>query len=894
MPESPSVAWYARPSDEVLRDLGSRPGGLTTGEAADRLGRSGPNVLPVTPPEPAWRILVAQFQGIVIYLLVAAAIVSAATGDPLDAAAIGVVLLLNAGIGFATELRARRAIEALSQLEPKRAVVLRDGQRHEIQARNLVPGDVVVVEAGGAVPADARVLVAHGLRVNESALTGESAPVSKDSAAVADDAVLADRRSMLFSGTMVADGTGRAVVTATGSGTELGRIGGLVGRLAEGATPLERRLDALGSGLVWIALAVAALVVVIGALHGTPVGEMIETGLALAVAAVPEGLPAVATIALAVGVRRMARRRALVRRLPSVESLGSVTIVCSDKTGTLTAGEMTATTVWTAGRTYVISGAGYAPDGAVTLAGTTVDIEDDADLALAVRVGALAGRGDARQVGGAWTAEGDPTDVALLVLGRKLGLPRAQLLNDWPEIGEVPFSSARRLMATFHDTPSGRTACVKGAPARVLEVCGTLRTAHGVEPLDEARIRQVRAQNETMAAEGLRVLALACGSVTEPSERALQGLAFVGLVGLIDPPAEGVRETITAFRDAGIRTVMITGDQRLTAEAVGRSLGLFGEGDQSMDGREVDAADDAALAAAVPRVAAYSRVSPEGKLRIVSAVQARGEVAAVLGDGVNDAAALKKADVGVAMGGRGTDVAREAADVVLQDDNFRTIVAAVEEGRVIADNIRKFVFYLFSCNLAEVLVLLGTAVAGLPLPLTPLQILWINLVTDTFPALALALEPGEPDVMRRRPRSPAAAILSRGFLQSVAFYAALITAATLAGYTWALTARPQAATTVAFMTLALAQVFHLGNARSRNDVLAPRRVVANVWAVAAVFTVLALQAVAVYAPAVAATLRTVPLDAQAWLVVLGLATLPAVTGQTLKRATGLRIATETA
>ncbi|MGE0039964.1 MAG: HAD-IC family P-type ATPase, partial [Vicinamibacterales bacterium] len=454
MPPS-ATPWHALSPDEVLQRLSAVPAGLTPAEAARRLGRHGPNALPVTPPTAAWRILLSQFRGVVIYLLLGAAVVAAATGDPLDAAAIGVVLVLNAAMGFVTELRARRAIEALSQLSPRRAIVVRDGRRHEIEARDLVPGDIVAVEAGAAVPADARLIAANGLRVNESPLTGESAPVSKTPDAVGEEAVLAERQSLLFTGTMVADGTGVAVVVATGAATEIGRIGGLVSSLGEEETPLERRLDALGSGLAWIALGVAALVVVIGVVQGTPPATMIAAGLALAVAAVPEGLPAVATIALAVGVRRMARRRALVRRLPSVESLGAVTVVCTDKTGTLTAGEMTATVLWAGGRRYEISGAGYAPEGGVTLDGGPVTPAGDELLALAAKVGALAGRGDAREVDGTWTAEGDPTDVALLVLARKLGLPRSVLWRDWPEAGEVPFSSTRRLMATFHQTPEG-------------------------------------------------------------------------------------------------------------------------------------------------------------------------------------------------------------------------------------------------------------------------------------------------------------------------------------------------------------------------------------------------------------------------------------------------------
>lgn len=885
--------FHALPVDEVLARLGSRPDGLSEAEAQERLQRFGPNTFRSTKPVPAWRILLDQVRSVIVVLLFLAAVLSLALGDPLDAAAIGAVLVINTTLGFITEMRARRAMEALLRLDVPHALVIREGRLREIDARQLVPGDVIRLEAGQAVPADARLIDATDLQVGEAPLTGESLPVPKDEPPVPEDSPLPDRHSMVYKGTTVLAGSARAVVVATGMETELGRIGTLVGGIEEERTPLERRLDALGHRLVWVALAVAAVVIGIGAAQGAPLGRMFEAGIALAIAAVPEGLPAVATIALAVGVRRMVRRNALVRRLPSVETLGSVTVVCTDKTGTLTAGQMMVTNLWVPEREIQVTGAGYAPEGTFLENGRELDPATDPQLGLLLRIASLANRAEVERAGTGWVAHGDPTEAALLVAARKAGLDRGAVLREWPEIGEVPFSSQRMLMATFNRAPDGGlVAHVKGAPGRLIDLCTSVLTEGGERPLDEAMRRRLSAENEELARRGLRVLAFASGRVQEASESALRGLTFVGYAGMIDPPAPGVKETIRIFREAGIRTVMITGDQRLTAEAVARDLGILGPEDEVLDGRELDRMPEEELAERVTRVAAFSRVSPEDKLKIVTAYQRQGEIVAMLGDGVNDAAALKKADVGVAMGIAGTDVAKEASAVVLQDDRFLTIGAAVEEGRVVFDNIRKFVFYLFSCNLAEVLVLLGAAIAGLPLPLTPLQILWLNLVTDTFPALSLALEPAEPGLMRRPPRNPKEAILSGPFLRRIFFYSTLITVSTLAafmvGFSGAGGAATQHAVTLSFMTLALAQTFHLANARSAGQVLEFRKAVSNPYALGAVVLVLLLQLVAVYFDPLSKVLGTYPLSGRDWLVVAGLALIPAAVGQTIKLIAGMR------
>ena len=881
---SEQVAWHSLSSAEVVARLQTNTAGLHPRDAAERLQRYGPNSFRLAPPPSVWKILVAQFRSIVVILLIVAATVAWLLGDVLEAAAIGGVLVINTLLGFATELRARRAMEALRRLEVPRATVVREGRRTEIAARDLVPGDVIEVGGGQSVPADARILTAIHVRTTEAALTGESLPVDKRGDVVlAADTVLAERANMLYQSTSLVSGHAQAVVTATGSRTEVGDIGALLSAVHEERTPLELRLDALGRRLVALALATAAVVIGLGVLRAQPWGLVLQSGIALAIAAVPEGLPAVATIALAIGVARMARRHALVRRLPAVETLGSATVICTDKTGTLTAGDMTVTMVVVHDASIDVTGTSYAPVGAFQIGGQAVDTHSDAVLLELLQIGALANRAALTHKDDIWSAVGDPTEAALLTLAEKAGINRHQLLAELPEVGEIPFSSERQWMATFHRQPSGVLAYVKGAPNQIITRCTTVLHPDGQKPLDEAARARLQERNDELATHGLRVLALARADVNEPDEAALNELTFVGMVGISDPPAEGVRETIAELKSAGIRTLMITGDQRLTALFVARQLGLASANDAAVDGQELAGLSEPALASLLEHVVVFNRVTPADKLRIVKVLQERGDIVAMLGDGVNDAPALKMADIGVAMGRRGTDVAKEAADVVLADDRFPTIAAAVEEGRVIFDNIRKFVFYLFSCNLAEVLVILLAAAFGLPQPLLPLQILWLNLVTDTFPALALAAEPGETDVMRRTPRDPQQAILSRDFVLAIVFYAFLIAASTLAAFMIALQRGDATrAVSVAFVTLGLAQAFHLGNARSRNAVWSPARALSNRYALGAVLLVVALQLLAVYTPGLMRLLNVVPLSLEECVLAFAAAAIPAVVGQTIK------------
>jgi Ca2+-transporting ATPase len=875
MPESSakqvSLQWHRCAVSDALNAVGSRASGLTALEATRRLEDYGPNRLTRPRPASALKILATQFRSVVVLLLIGAMLLSMLLGDHVETIAIGIVIALNAGLGFVIELRARRAMEALLHLGATRSSVLRDGHLHLIEAELLVPGDVVEVNAGQTVPADGRVLTETDLRTNEATLTGESLPVSKIADTLIDpDTPLAERVNMVYQGTTVAAGTARVVVTETGNNTEVGRIGALTQSLPEERTPLERRLDELGHRLVWLALAVAGLVAVLGVVQGESWSLMLETAIALAVAAVPEGLPAVATITLAIGLHRMARRHALVRRLPAVEALGSTTVICTDKTRTLTSGDMTVVRVWASGTDFRL-GHESAKD-----VWRSDEFRRTLEIAIrASRVHAVGGHAGHPPSGG------DPVDLAIMKVAEQAAIDQKQLFTV-PATALIPFSSERKFMASFQRRDGRIVAFVKGAPHRILEMSGSLHTAHGDEALDDETRARLVELNGRLATEGLRVLALASGDVAQPTESSLTDLTFAGFIGLMDPPAAGVREAVARLREAGLRTVMLTGDQRFTAEAIGRELGVLEADEEAVDSRELRGLSTRAFGERLARANAFSRITPENKLTIVRALQERGEIVAMLGDGVNDAPALRKADVGVAMGVRGTDVAKEAASIVLQDDRFDTIVAAVEEGRVIFDNIRKFVFYLFSCNLAEVLLLLVAALFGVPLPLLPLQILWLNLVTDTFPALALAAEPGDADVMDRPPRDPKEAILSREFLLHILLYAALITGSTFVAYLWALSHSLPHATTVAFMTLALAQIFHLGNARSARAVLSPSAAVANPFALGAVVLAVMLQLVAVYTEPLAHTLRVAPLAFEEWLVVVACSAVTAIVGQAIR------------
>ncbi len=781
-------AWHTLTVAQVAEKLAADPlRGLDEDEVSRRRERFGANRLAESQGRSAWSILLAQFRSLVVGLLVAAALIALAMNEWLEAGAIVIVIALNSLIGFATEWRADQALAALRRQVVPEAEVIRGGRERQIPAAELVPGDVVLLAAGQRVPADGRVLEALRLQIDEAALTGESHAVSKQVAPVGDAGTpLGDRLDVAYMGTVVTDGRGRLLVTATGHRTEMGRIGTLIEEAGKQETPLEIKLEQLGRTLVYLVLGLCAVIVVAGLLRGIAPLRMLEVGISLAIAAVPEGLPAVATMTLALGMQRMARMRALVRRLPAVETLGSTTVICTDKTGTLTRNEMTVTTYVLGSRRLEVGGVGYEPSGEFREDGRRIDPQSDALLSRALRIGALCNDARMERAEEGDAAIGDPTEAALIVAAEKAGIDLKRLRREFERVHEIPFESERMRMVTVHRTPEGRqVALVKGSPGAVLKLCNAKLADGRVEPLDEAGREEQLEFNRQLADQALRVLALAERQLPEAFDEAdlERDLTYVGLVGMIDPLREEAREAIATCRGAGIRSIMITGDQVGTAAEIARQLGLDrdpkGRAMKTVHARELDGLDDEGWGRVAEDAAVFARVSPEHKLRIVEALQRRGEVVAMTGDGVNDAPALKKADIGVAMGIKGTEVAKETADMIVTDDNFASIVRAVEQGRIIYANIIKFIHYLFSCNFAEVITVFTAIVTGLPLPLLPLQILWLNMITDVFPALALALEPSAPGIMRRPPRDPDERLLRPRFLGLIAWQGLMIAVLTL-------------------------------------------------------------------------------------------------------------------
>jgi len=842
-------------------------------------------------------ILLAQFRSLIVALLVAATLIAFAMGENIEAVAILVVIAFNAGIGFLTEWKAEQALSALQKQTVRVAHVIREGAESEIPAAELVPGDLVLLTAGTRVPADGRIVESARLQIEEAALTGESHAVTKTSELPQDkDAALGDRLNMAFLGTTITDGRGRLLVTATAAQTEVGKIGSLIDEATTRATPLEQKLAQLGRLLIVVVLALCAVIVLAGWLRGvTDFWNMLEIGLSLAIAAVPEGLPAVATMTLALGMQRMARMRALVRRLPAVETLGCTTVICTDKTGTLTKNEMTVCVYALDQRRIEVTGTGYAAEGTFQDGDKPVDPRSDEHLGLALRIGALCNDAKVERADGQETVLGDPTEAALIVAAEKAGMTHTVLAPNFPRISEVPFDSTSKRMVTVHRTPQGQTiAFVKGSPGTLLAASIAHVRAAGVTPLKPEDRQHWEESNKRLAGAALRVLGLAYRELPEGYNEGefARELIFVGLVGMSDPLRNEAKAAIATCRDAGIRTVMITGDQQPTAAEIARQLGidraLDGSPLRTVHGRELTNLDAAGWKRAVADAAVFARVSPEHKLQIVEALQQQGQVVAMTGDGVNDAPALKKADIGIAMGIKGTEIAKENADMVITDDNFASIVGAVEQGRIIYGNIIRFLHYLLSCNFSEILTVFIAFMIGWPLPLVALQILWLNLITDIFPAFALALEPSGSDMMKRPPRDPKESLLTPRFIGLIVWQGLLLAGVSLLAFGLGMHGHGtegdglRKATTMAFMTLALAQVFHAFSARSQKRSVFTSRLFTNVWLWAAVAICLILQAAAVYVPLLQQVLHTVPPSASDWGMIAACSLAPVAVVEMVK------------
>ena len=875
----PREPWHALPAGEVLRHLDVEPGhGLSAAQEQARRRRHGANALPEAPPRPVWRLFARQFASPLIYILFAAAVLAVALGHHGDAGVILAVVLANALIGTFQEGRAERSMAALRRLATVRVRVLRAGQEAVLEARDLVPGDVVLLGAGDAVAADARLLEAAQLQAAEAALTGESVPVAKTAAALPADTGLADRRNMVFSGTYITAGRGRAVVVATGTHTEVGRIAGLTQSAVEPETPLQQRIGQFGRVLVAAAFGLFVLIVLLGLWRDLPLSEVLMVAVSQMVSMVPEGLPVAMTIALAVGMQRMAARGVIIRRLSAVETLGSTTVICSDKTGTLTRNEMTVTALWlpgdgsAPGRRLDVSGIGYSPEGMLTEDGAPADPRAPA-LACLLEAAALCN--DAQLLapagqGGTWSVAGDPTEGALLVLAAKGGIDLAALGARSPRDAELPFDSQTQLMATRHRREGARPlVIVKGSPEAVLRLCA--RDA-------SQQVRMAREAADAMAAQALRVLAFALvdDGVLDPAAGfdALAGRArLIGLTGQIDPPREEARLAVAECRAAGIRPVMVTGDHKLTGLAIARALGIAREGDLAIDGAELERMGEADLLEALPDIAVFARVQPAQKLRIVEALQARAEVVAMTGDGVNDAPALARADVGVAMGITGTEVAKSAARIVITDDNFATIVGAVEQGRVVYGNLKKVILYLFATSIDEVALLLLALFAGYPLPLAAVQILWINIVTEGTLTVNLVMEPADGDEMRRKPVPRDDALVDRAMLRRIVLMALTTVTVTFGWFAWRIGTGVDIgqARTETFTLLAMCQWFNVLNCQSATRSAISLALLRNPWLMAGLAASVLLQLGVLFVPALNTLFHTVPLPASVLLLLAALA-----------------------
>jgi len=867
--------WYNLKPADVISSLNSSSHGLSQQEAEKRLAEFGPNELVKKERISPWAIFLEQFKNFLILILLIAAVISAIKGDVVDAILISAIVLFAGILGFIQEYKAERAIEALKRMAAPTASVLRDSKETEIAARELVPGDIILLRTGDKIPADGRLIEAVNLRTEEAPLTGESVPIEKMSDPLAGEISVGDRKNMVFTGTTAVYGRGKAMVTATGMSTEFGKIAAMLQEVKAERTPLQVNIDRMGKWIGIAALVLCLLIAAGGVARGYDLFEMFVWGIALAVAIIPEALPAVVVITLSLAARRMVKRRALMRKLPAVETLGSTTFICSDKTGTLTQDQMTIRRIYTDGKLIDVTGTGYEPKGEFHLDGKVVEPGQDIALETLLRASSLCNDTSLTSVNGLWEIKGDPTEGALVVAAAKAGLWQKELSSQSPRIDEIPFSSETKRMTTIHQTPQGKVAYSKGAPEVILDSCRYIYANGEERQLTEKDKEDVLSVAQTMAGDALRVLGMAYKRLpTNPAVTGAieQDMVFVGLAGMIDPPREEVKEAVMLCDLAGIKSVMITGDHKLTAIAIAKELGLLKEG-IALSGAELDSLSDEEFEALAEKIEVYARVSPAHKLRIVEALIKKGHIVAMTGDGVNDAPALKKAGIGVAMGITGTDVTKEAADMVLIDDNFASIVSAVEEGRTIFANIRKYLVYLLSGNTGAVLAMMVALLAGLPIPLTAVLILYINLLMDGAPAVALGVEPPEKGVMKKPPRDPKSSIFNRHALWFIPGVGVWIGAMALLLFIWILdtTGDLAYAMTMFFVTLICLRLFNTYNCRSASSSLFSLGLFTNKWvSYACALSFLMLLAV-LYVPFLQVAFGIVPLSLADWAVIIPLA-----------------------
>ncbi|MBT3582694.1 calcium-translocating P-type ATPase, SERCA-type [Candidatus Woesearchaeota archaeon] len=865
------ISWHSLSEEQVFKELESNEKGLSHEESSERLRKNGLNELVQKKRQSALSIFISQFENFLVVLLIIAVGISVFIGQIIDGAVIAIIIVINAILGFAQEYKAEKAIDALKKLSAPQAIVLRDGRRQKILAKNLVIGDIILLQEGDRIPAGAKLLEAFSLQVDESALTGESSPVNKEVGKFSEKCAIADQKNMVFMNTIITRGRGKAIVVTTGMNTQIGKVAKMIQSVEDKDTPLQKKLESVGKSIGVAVIVIAVAIFGLGFFRGGEIYDLLITSIALAVAAVPEGLPAIVTITLAIGLNRMARAKSLIRKLPAVETLGATNVICSDKTGTLTKNEMTVQNIFTDGKFVSVTGTGYLPSGKFFSEKKSVNVLTNKALNRVLTIGALCSTAQLDK-NKRWEVFGDPTEGALIVSAHKAGIDKKKLLHEYKHIGEIPFDSVRKMMTVAYLSPTKKKiAYVKGAPEILLSKCTHIFREGSIKKITTKDKKDILTANKQMADNALRVLGMAYKTLPTKQEKFApktteNGLIFVGLQGMIDPPREEVKDAIALCKKAGIKSVMITGDHEATAVAIAKKLGIL-DGGKVLTGAELDKLSEREFFSEIKNISVYARVSPEHKVRILKTWQKKGAVVAMTGDGVNDAPALKNADIGVAMGIVGTDVAKEASAMVLQDDNFATIVKAVEEGRGIYDNIQSFIRYLISSNMGEVLTIFAASLLGFPLPLIAVQILWMNLLTDGIPALALGIDPPTRNIMSRPPRIQEKSTIDKNMWMFIMFVGVVIMMGTVGIFNKFMSSGVDYARTMAFSTIVMFQMWNVFNSRTKDSIFS-KDFWNNKWLLLAVVSSIILQLVVIYTP-VSQFFSTVALRAVDGLWILG-------------------------